>query len=219
MSRCKDLGRRALGVAGGTLLAPRPMPPAHRAHTTTCPPLARGCAAQVSGYGSDGQSDGGDVWVVEWEAKGKYWRQDLKVGPQGGGGRQRMTFVWVGVGGWVKVDGWRRGGGACSSRVGWQVAVLPAAVMPSSELHNALVDALWAVSGCIVSWCKWVVHPLPMEWCWLLLLWRCAGAAKAPGHICILGLVQGGALRTPHCRAAGGVRGEEQDEGDRVVCC
>jgi hypothetical protein len=34
---------------------------------------------QVSGYGNDMSSDGGDVWIIEWEGKGKLWKQDKKV--------------------------------------------------------------------------------------------------------------------------------------------
>jgi dolichyl-phosphate-mannose--protein O-mannosyl transferase len=34
---------------------------------------------QVSAFGSDAQSDGGDVWRVDWDAKAKYWKQDNKV--------------------------------------------------------------------------------------------------------------------------------------------
>ena len=34
---------------------------------------------EVSAYGSDQESDGGDVWMVEWESKAKIWKQDGKV--------------------------------------------------------------------------------------------------------------------------------------------
>mmetsp|Transcript_40117 Transcript_40117/g.89039 ORF Transcript_40117/g.89039 Transcript_40117/m.89039 type:complete len:226 (+) Transcript_40117:135-812(+) len=34
---------------------------------------------EVSAFGSDGDSDGGDVWLVEWDGKSKVWRQDTKV--------------------------------------------------------------------------------------------------------------------------------------------
>lgn len=34
---------------------------------------------QVSAFGSDTQSDGGDVWTVDWDGKAKYWKQDAKV--------------------------------------------------------------------------------------------------------------------------------------------
>ena len=34
---------------------------------------------EVSAFGSDGQSDTGDVWAVEWDGKAKYWKQDAKV--------------------------------------------------------------------------------------------------------------------------------------------
>jgi hypothetical protein len=35
--------------------------------------------AQVSCFGDDNQSDGGDVWIIEWDGKAKFWRQDQKV--------------------------------------------------------------------------------------------------------------------------------------------
>lgn len=35
--------------------------------------------AQVSAFGSDTQTDGGDVWSVEWDTKSKHWKQDAKV--------------------------------------------------------------------------------------------------------------------------------------------
>ncbi|GAX86581.1 hypothetical protein CEUSTIGMA_g13989.t1 [Chlamydomonas eustigma] len=34
---------------------------------------------EVSAYGSDNESDGGDVWFLEWESKAKVWKQDGKV--------------------------------------------------------------------------------------------------------------------------------------------
>lgn len=34
---------------------------------------------EVSAYGSDTSSDGGDVWTVEWDSKAKHWKQDAKV--------------------------------------------------------------------------------------------------------------------------------------------
>lgn len=34
---------------------------------------------QVSAFGSDTQSDGGDVWLIEWDGKGKIWKQNTKV--------------------------------------------------------------------------------------------------------------------------------------------
>jgi len=34
---------------------------------------------EVSAYGSDSESDGGDVWVLDWESKAKIWKQDGKV--------------------------------------------------------------------------------------------------------------------------------------------
>ncbi|KAF6265440.1 MIR motif-containing protein [Scenedesmus sp. NREL 46B-D3] len=34
---------------------------------------------EVSAFGSDTQSDGGDVWSVEWDTKSKHWKQDAKV--------------------------------------------------------------------------------------------------------------------------------------------
>ena len=40
---------------------------------------------EVSAYGSDQESDGGDVWMVEWESKAKIWKQDGKVSSQGEG--------------------------------------------------------------------------------------------------------------------------------------
>lgn len=35
---------------------------------------------QVSAFGSDTETDGGDVWTVEWDSKYKSWKQDQKVG-------------------------------------------------------------------------------------------------------------------------------------------
>ena len=40
----------------------------------------------MSAFGGDGQSDGGDVWQVEWDGKAKYWKQDNKARPGVGGG-------------------------------------------------------------------------------------------------------------------------------------
>lgn len=34
---------------------------------------------EVSAFGSDTQSDGGDNWIVDWDTKAKYWKQDTKV--------------------------------------------------------------------------------------------------------------------------------------------
>ncbi|KXZ49241.1 hypothetical protein GPECTOR_22g833 [Gonium pectorale] len=34
---------------------------------------------EVSAFGSDTQSDGGDVWTLEWDGKGKVWKQNTKV--------------------------------------------------------------------------------------------------------------------------------------------
>ncbi|KAG1660335.1 hypothetical protein FOA52_014388 [Chlamydomonas sp. UWO 241] len=34
---------------------------------------------EVSAYGSDDSSDGGDVWIVDWDTTGKVWKQDTKV--------------------------------------------------------------------------------------------------------------------------------------------
>ncbi|EFJ49609.1 hypothetical protein VOLCADRAFT_80513 [Volvox carteri f. nagariensis] len=34
---------------------------------------------EVSAFGSDTQSDGGDVWTLEWDGKGKIWKQNTKV--------------------------------------------------------------------------------------------------------------------------------------------
>lgn len=34
---------------------------------------------EVSAFGSDTESDGADVWAVEWDSKHKQWRQDVKV--------------------------------------------------------------------------------------------------------------------------------------------
>lgn len=34
---------------------------------------------EVSAFGSDSQTDGGDVWTLEWDGKGKFWRQSTKV--------------------------------------------------------------------------------------------------------------------------------------------
>jgi len=42
------------------------------------------CALQVSAFGSDTQSDGGDVWLIEWESKAKHWKQDSKVCSESG---------------------------------------------------------------------------------------------------------------------------------------
>ncbi len=35
---------------------------------------------QISAFGDDTSSDGGDVWTVEWDTKAKHWKQDAKVG-------------------------------------------------------------------------------------------------------------------------------------------
>jgi hypothetical protein len=35
---------------------------------------------QVSAFGDDSSSDGGDVWFMEWDTKSKHWKQDAKVG-------------------------------------------------------------------------------------------------------------------------------------------
>lgn len=40
-------------------------------------------ALQVSAFGSDTQTDGGDVWSIEWDTKSKHWKQDAKVGSRG----------------------------------------------------------------------------------------------------------------------------------------
>ncbi|KAJ9507700.1 hypothetical protein QJQ45_019127 [Haematococcus lacustris] len=34
---------------------------------------------EVSAFGSDNESDTGDVWTVEWDGKHKTWKQDIKV--------------------------------------------------------------------------------------------------------------------------------------------
>lgn len=34
---------------------------------------------EVSAFGDDENSDSGDVWIVEWDTKGKVWKQDTKV--------------------------------------------------------------------------------------------------------------------------------------------
>lgn len=34
---------------------------------------------EVSAFGSDTQTDGGDVWSVEWDTKSKHWKQDAKI--------------------------------------------------------------------------------------------------------------------------------------------
>ncbi|PNW73764.1 hypothetical protein CHLRE_13g571750v5 [Chlamydomonas reinhardtii] len=34
---------------------------------------------EVSAFGTDTQTDGGDNWVLEWEGKGKLWKQNTKV--------------------------------------------------------------------------------------------------------------------------------------------
>jgi hypothetical protein len=36
-------------------------------------------ASQVSAFGSDSETDGGDIWSIEWDGKHKSWRQDTKV--------------------------------------------------------------------------------------------------------------------------------------------
>ncbi|GFH09973.1 uncharacterized protein HaLaN_05208, partial [Haematococcus lacustris] len=33
---------------------------------------------EVSAFGSDNESDTGDVWTVEWDGKHKTWKQDMK---------------------------------------------------------------------------------------------------------------------------------------------
>lgn len=62
---------------------------------------------EVSAFGGDSQSDGGDVWVIEWDGKAKFWKQDSKVGWAaagsacvGGGGNE-----WAG-----KAKFWKQGG-------------------------------------------------------------------------------------------------------------
>lgn len=35
---------------------------------------------QISAFGDDTRSDGGDVWMIEWDGKAKHWKQDAKVG-------------------------------------------------------------------------------------------------------------------------------------------
>ena len=35
---------------------------------------------QVSAFGSDTNSDGGDVWAINWNTQEKVWSQDTKVG-------------------------------------------------------------------------------------------------------------------------------------------
>ena len=53
------------------------------AAATHCAPLAATqlllLLLQVSAFGSDTQTDGGDNWVLEWDTKGKFWRQNTKV--------------------------------------------------------------------------------------------------------------------------------------------
>lgn len=34
---------------------------------------------QVSAFGDDHTTDSGDVWIVEWDTKGKLWKQETKV--------------------------------------------------------------------------------------------------------------------------------------------
>ncbi|MEW5313688.1 MAG: hypothetical protein WDW38_005233 [Sanguina aurantia] len=34
---------------------------------------------EVSAFGSDTETDGGDVWTVEWDSKYKSWKQDQKI--------------------------------------------------------------------------------------------------------------------------------------------
>jgi hypothetical protein len=41
--------------------------------------LASNVCVQVSAYGDDRSSDGGDVWILDWDTKGKIWKQDTKV--------------------------------------------------------------------------------------------------------------------------------------------
>jgi hypothetical protein len=38
---------------------------------------------QISAFGDDTRSDGGDVWLIEWDGKAKHWKQDAKVGVVG----------------------------------------------------------------------------------------------------------------------------------------
>jgi len=77
---------------------PTPPPPQHQ------PPQTQ---RQVSAFGSDVQSDGGDVWTIDWDTKAKYWKQDNKVcahvcvcALDGAVGRfARLRFAEVGSGG------------------------------------------------------------------------------------------------------------------------
>jgi hypothetical protein len=46
--------------------------------------LAAPPPAQISCFGDDIQTDGGDVWTVEWDGKAKFWRQEQKVGATAG---------------------------------------------------------------------------------------------------------------------------------------
>ena len=41
--------------------------------------LRRAGVLQVSCFGSNEQSDDGDVWRVTWEGSGSSWLQDIKV--------------------------------------------------------------------------------------------------------------------------------------------
>lgn len=50
---------------------------------------------QVSAFGDDDHSDGGDAWVIDWDAKDPTWQQDTKVEWGGGAAAERIA-VWGG---------------------------------------------------------------------------------------------------------------------------
>eukprot|EP00803_Ostreobium_quekettii_P001417 evm.model.scf_1341EXC.2 EVM.evm.TU.scf_1341EXC.2 scf_1341EXC:14577-16170(-) len=41
-------------------------------------PLSRN--QEISAFGGDGDSDGGDEWMIEWDDRKKFWMRDMKVG-------------------------------------------------------------------------------------------------------------------------------------------
>jgi hypothetical protein len=38
--------------------------------------------SQVSAFGGDNDSDGGDLWAIDWDSKDMQWEQDTKASEQ-----------------------------------------------------------------------------------------------------------------------------------------
>lgn len=70
----------------------------HTDHTNGALPRPSAPCAQVSAYGSDSQTDGGDLWTLEWDGKGKFWRQNTKVSAVVARGEHPAVGGWVGGG-------------------------------------------------------------------------------------------------------------------------